>query len=137
MKPLFQIAENENIIVIERTLPESINGFFHRENDFNLICLERNLRRVQRKITLAHEIGHYFTSSGNVIFQDREFFNTCSLDEHLARKWAAEFLIPEDQLIMYINHLDGDYLNEYELADIFGVTPEFVRFRVNIRSNIK
>jgi len=112
MKILYRIAENESITVIERFLPESINGFFHRENNFNLICVERRLGKAQRKITLAHELGHYFTSSENVIYQDREFFNTCSLDEH-----------------------DEDYLNEFELADIFGVTPEFVRFRVNIRRN--
>lgn len=32
--------------------------------------------------------------------------------------------------------LRRDYLNEFELADIFGVTSEFVRFRVNIRKNM-
>jgi Zn-dependent peptidase ImmA (M78 family) len=116
MKLLYRIAENENIIVIERSLPDSINGFFHRESNFNLICLERSLKKTQRRITFAHEVGHYFTSTGNVVYQDREFFNTCSRDEYYARKWAAEFLIPEEQLKMYINHLDGDYLNEYELA---------------------
>lgn len=135
MKLLYQIAENENIIVIERILPESINGFFHMGQDFNLICLERSFKKAQKRITLAHELGHYFTTSGNVVYQGREFFNACSLDEHLARKWVAVFLIPEEQLMMYVNHLDGDYLNEFELADIFGVTPEFVRFRLNLIKN--
>jgi len=135
MKQLYEIAENENINVIERNMPNSFNGFFYREGKFNLICLKRRLRKVYKRITFAHELGHYFTSSGNVLFQDRESFNTCSKNEYLARKWAAEYLIHKDQLTMYLNHLDGDYLNEYELADIFNVTADFVRFRINILRN--
>jgi Zn-dependent peptidase ImmA (M78 family) len=135
MKQLYQIAENENINVIERNIPDSFNGFFYRNGKFNLICLKRKLRKVYKRITFAHELGHYYTSSGNALFQDRDFFNTCSQNEYLARKWAAEYLIPKEQLIMYLNHLDGDYINEYELADIFNVTPEFVMFRVNILNN--
>lgn len=97
MEALYRIAENENIIVIESCLPNSLNGFFYRNNRFNLICLKRELKKINKRITFAHELGRYFTSGGNVLFQDREFFNNCSRYEYLARKWIAEFLIPKER----------------------------------------
>ncbi len=67
MQKLYQLAENENILVKEEHLPGSIKGLFYREGKFNLICLEKRLNDTNKRIVFAEELGHYFTSYGNTL----------------------------------------------------------------------
>lgn len=133
MKKLFEIAECENIKVIEKQLPSRIKGFFYRNGKFNLICLEKRLNKINKRIVFAEEIGHYFTSYDNTFNMSRPDFGTCSKDEYTARKWAAKFLIP-DKVLKKIVQRDSN-LNFKQIADELGVTREFLEFRYSVWEN--
>lgn len=129
MYKLYKLAENENILVKEehRGLPESIRSFFYRECKFNLICLEKRLNRTNKRIVFAEELGHFFTSYGDTLNLSKPDFNILSKTEYLARKWAAEFLVP-DRIFkrLLINNLFD--MGIYDIAENLGVNIDFLQF---------
>lgn len=133
MNKLFELAENENIKVMEKYLPNTIKGFFYRNGKFNLICLEQRLNRINKKIIFAEELGHYFTSHGDSFNLSRPDFVTCSVTEYRARRWAAKFLIP-DKVFKKILQRDMN-LNYKQIADELEVTKELLEFRYNVFMN--
>jgi Zn-dependent peptidase ImmA (M78 family) len=133
MKKLFELAENENIKVIEKYLPNRIKGFFYRKEKTCIICLEQRLNRTNKRIIFAEELGHYYTSSGDAFDLSRPDFTTCSKNEYLARKWAAKYLIP-DRKFKKIIETDSN-LNLKQIADDLGVNKEFLEFRYNVYLN--
>ena len=73
---------------------------------------------AERKYILAEEIGHYHTSSGNILDQ-----STVSnrKQEHLARMWAYDKLI---NLIGIIDCYKAGCRNRYEAAEYLNVPEE-------------
>lgn len=66
-----------------------------------MIFLDNSIKKDRRlhTSTLAHELGHYFTSFGNSIEQTnytKKILN--GKYENKADKWACEFLVPEQDL---------------------------------------
>ena len=76
---------------------------------------------MDERLKLSHELGHCMTGS---------FYNAdaaCDVrqkHERRADRWAVEHLITADELEAAV--ADG-YTNEWELAEYFDVTPDFVR----------
>ena len=133
MKELFELAENENIKVIEKYLPNRIKGFFYRNGKSCIICFEKRLNKTNKRIIFAEELGHYYTSSGHIFNLSRPDFDTCSKNEYLARKWAAKFLIP-DRKFKKIIEKDSN-LNLKQVADELGVSKELLEFKWNVWGN--
>ena len=130
MRKLFELAENENIRVIEKYLPNRIKGFFYRNGKTCIICLEKRLNKTNKRMVFAEELGHYYTSPGNAFNLSRPDFNTYSKNEYLARKWAAKFLIPDRQFKKIIEK--DCNLNLKQVADELEVSKEFLEFRWNV-----
>lgn len=114
---LLQITKNEGIEYIEMTFPADLKGLCKN----NKIGIAKGLTITEKKCTLGEELGHYYTTVGNIIVlesvQNRK-------QERQARKWAYEKLIPLKSLITA--SAEG-CANLYELAEYLDVTEAFLK----------
>lgn len=107
---------NPHLIVKEKDLPVSkgrIKG--------NKIAIRRNLSTKEKCCVLAEELGHYYTTSGNILDQSKI---SNRKQELKARLWAYDKLIGLSGIIQ--GYRSG-CRNQYELAECLGVTEEFLQ----------
>jgi len=87
----------------------------------NIIWLNQRLTTdTEKACVLAEELGHYHTSSGNILEQT-EVVKT--KQEKRARNWAYEKLIP---LWSFVRASKEGIRNSYDLAEFLNVTEEFL-----------
>lgn len=84
------------------------------------ILIERKMSNAEKACVLAEEIGHHYTSTGNILDQS-DVRNR--KQELIARIWAYQRLIPLKSLI---KANDYGIRNQYELANLLEVTEEFL-----------
>lgn len=114
IKELYKIAESNDIEVFNGNFPIckgiASDGFIGIDND---------LKGAGETVCLAHELGHCMTGA---------FYSVTApmLDrvraERKADKWAIKKLVPADELE---RAMKCHYL--FEVAEIFGVTEDFIR----------
>jgi len=106
---------NEDLIIKEKPL-QSSNGRIYN----NRIAIRHDLDTVNKACTLAEELGHYYTSTGDIIEQE----NTGNRkQEHRARIWAYEKLLPLQLFILAFKH--GCH-GIHETAEFLEVSEEFL-----------
>lgn len=84
-----------------------------------IVINENILTDTEKCCVLAEELGHYCTTSGNILSCICDTYN----QESRARNWAYEKLVPLTSLIE--GHQNG-CKNRYELAEYLNVTEEFL-----------
>ena len=135
MRHLYDIAENEHIAVEYKKLRAPLRGFYYTAPDCSpIIGLDHSLHSNYRlhRCVMAEELGHHFTSSGVRIAkrhcstQDRL---TIDKIEYKALRWAANFLVPENDLL---DAIASGLIEVWELAEDFDVTDEMMRFRMRL-----
>ena len=135
MLQLYSVADTENIVVEYLRLKSPMRGFYCKEPGcLPYIGLDYSLhsdRRLHRCV-LAEELGHHFTTAGQHI--TKRYYSTqdrLTLDkiEYKALRWAANHLIPEDDLLDVIA---SGLCEIWELAEEFDVTDEMMRFRMRL-----
>lgn len=89
------------------------------------IFIRDNLTNTQKVCTLVEEIGHHFTTTGNILdpskLENRK-------QERKARAWGYEKLVG---IIDLVNAYKDGVRNRYELAEYLGVTEEFIEDAIN------
>jgi Zn-dependent peptidase ImmA (M78 family) len=75
---------------------------------------------IEKTCILAEELGHYFTSHGDIIDQNK---TESRKQEKRARNWAYEKLIP---LSAFIKAYNNGIKNRYELSQFLDVTEDFI-----------
>lgn len=83
------------------------------------VAIDRMLTNVEKKCTLMEELGHHYTSSGNIL--DLRHYSNAKQERH-AREWAAKELIKYDDFKKAIKIYD----NIYQVAEELNVTYEVV-----------
>lgn len=87
----------------------------------NRICINRNILLSSHKLcVLAEEIGHYFTTVGNIINQN-DIYN--AKQEKIARRWAHDKLIG---LLAIAEAYEKGIRCKFELAEYLNVTVSFL-----------
>jgi hypothetical protein len=76
---------------------------------------------AQEQVALAHELGHCETGS---FYNEHAALDVRRKHENRADKWAIRRLIPADALQRAL--ADG-YTEPWQLAELFDVTPEFLK----------
>lgn len=114
-------AYKENIEIVEMNFNDNIKGLYCD----NIIGLNKNIETAtERKCILAEELGHFYTSSGNIINNSI----LCKKSENTARRWAYKRLITLNDFIdafnYGINTLD-------DLANYLDVTLPFLKETIN------
>lgn len=85
----------------------------------NCIAIDKYISRCEKKCTLAEELGHHYTSVGNII--DMRLANSRK-QERKAREWGAKKIIDYDNFIRACKMYD----NIYQIAEELDVTCEVV-----------
>ncbi|PTM59586.1 ImmA/IrrE family metallo-endopeptidase [Desmospora activa] len=131
---LINQAAYEGIHVMFSKLEGRILAYYAVDAGQAFIVLSESLKKDTAilRCVLAEELGHHYTSVGigvpvtHTLYRDR---NKLTQDEHRAKRWAAEYLLPLDKLLRAfrkgIRHL-------WELAEYFRVTEEMIRFRLKM-----
>ena len=114
-------ADNQELIVKEKRIP----GYGGRICK-NRIAINKGINTTTEKACiLAEELGHYYTSTGNIldlsIVQNRK-------QERLARLWAYSKQIGLRGLI---KAYEQGCKNKYEIAEYLEVTESFLQEAVN------
>ena len=118
MTSLLTLAECEGIKIYEMELPENIKGLYYE----NSIAISKRLQtNTERKCILAEELGHYFTSIGDILNLKIE---SNRKQEIRARNWAIQKLVPFDDLVLAFQK---GYESVYELAEYLDVTEDFMK----------
>lgn len=113
---LLNEAESQGVKVYERPMG-TIRGLYGD----SVIWLNQGLTPNTEKVcVLAEEIGHYHTSTGNILDQKKI---TSIKQEKRARNWAYEKLVPLDKMI---KAYEAGVCNRYELAEFLEVTECFL-----------
>lgn len=124
---LLSEAEDNDLEVICQPLKGKIKGLYCDK----VIVINSNLPTTAEKTcVLAEELGHYYTSCGNII----DTTDTSNRKQEVkARRWAAKRLVP---LKSIISAFKASCRNMYEVAEHIGVTEEFLRQAFETYSHI-
>lgn len=113
-------SETQNLIVKEKDLP-GYNGRIYK----NRIAIRKNLNRTEKKCVLAEELGHHYTSVGNIL--DMEDLSNRK-QERQARLWGYNKLIG---LTGIVNAFESGCQSAYETAEFLEVTVEYLQECIN------
>lgn len=108
-------ADSNNLITKEKPLRANegrIKG--------NKIAIKSNLTETKKKCVLAEELGHHYTTSGDILNQD---IISNRKQENCARLWAYNKLIG---LMGIINAYKRGCRNRYEMAEYLDVDEQFL-----------
>lgn len=111
---LLDIAERNGVMVCEKKFKSDAKGLCKGSK----IGISKDLANAEKACVLAEELGHYFTTVGNILDQSIE---NNRKQEKVARVWGYNHLIRIDDLIQPI--LDG-CSNIFEVAEFLEVTAE-------------
>lgn len=113
---LLQSATASGIDVYEKVLSLKTKGLYGD----NVIWINRTLSSVEKTCTLAEELGHHFTTYGNILDQTKLKNRK---QELRAREWGYTLLFPLEKLI---DAQKEGIRNRFELAEYLNVTEQFL-----------
>ena len=116
---LLQIAYDDDVEVIDYKFEsDAIKGLYcNRVIAIN----DRLTTSTEKACVLAEELGHYYTSSGIILDQDK---TENRKQEKKARLWAYKKMVTMDKLISAFEY---GCRNRYEVAEHMDVTEEFLQ----------
>ena len=125
---IYQLIQEENIIVNELLLPNRKLGLYRKDSDGDFIFFHPSLNSntPYLRCVLAEELGHHFTLIGNYNYTGKVSYQTfinSTKEENKAIRWATEYLIETNKLLEMFYE---ENFSIYSLADSFDVTPEFM-----------
>lgn len=124
---LLQEADKENIEVVSLPLHEKTKGLYCD----GVIAINKNTpTTAERACVLAEELGHYYTSYGDILDQK----NVANRKQEIkAKRWAVKRLV---SLKNIIKAYEAGCRNIYEMAEYLGVTEEFLRHAFKAYNNM-
>jgi len=127
---IYELLDHFGIICVEDDL-DRVSGVITEVGDRTVIIVDRSLSSSKKREIIAHELGHYFFHTGNMILYKKKNSLEANKDERKAQEFALYLLVPEDKLRELLDVIDPPTLEE--LADEFGVTVEFMKERLSER----
>lgn len=115
-------AEKNGLKIKEKPLKHNLKGLY---NNGRIILDKKLSNNQERKCILAEEIGHHYTTYGNII-DENDISN--KKQELFARKWAYKKLVG---ILDIINAFKIGVRNRYELAEYLNITEGFLQSALN------
>lgn len=110
VEEIFKLLESSGIIIFEADAEEKIDGVsFVSNKGYPVIVINKNFSNDRKRFTLAHELGHIIMHYDYPIPDYRE-----KKLEKEANAFAAEFLMPADQIKNSLYYLKLNDLNEFK-----------------------
>lgn len=119
---LLKEARQRKIDVHEMPLLPATKGLYAERT----VWINRSIpTNVEKACILAEELGHYYTTSGNILDQT-DVRNR--KQERRARQWAYERLVPLEAIV---NAFHARVKGRHEIADFLGVTEQFLQSAID------
>lgn len=117
-----ELLQGETILVDDNAeLPKGTKGLYVETSLAKVIIINKKVRSNKEKTCiLAEELGHYHTSTGNILDQSKIENRKQELK---ARRWAVKRLIRVEQ---FIDAFNAGVRTRHELAEFLDVTEEFI-----------
>lgn len=131
---IYKIIEKENILYEETDLSKlKSKGLYMKLEGYKPMIFidKRIINNANTYISiLSEELGHYFTTHGDLVEESES--NNDSLikikKENLAREWASNFLINNDEFVQALL----DCINtKYDMCEYFNVNYEILDTKIN------
>lgn len=116
-------SQHDTLHVKEMRLSD-VNGLKGLYFDGN-IAIEKDMTSVEKACVLAEELGHHFTTVGNILDQTD---TRNRKQEHRARLWSYRKMFDLVDLISAYKH---GCRNRYEVAEYLEVTEKFLDEALN------
>lgn len=114
---LLKKADSENIIVREKNIP-GYGGRIYK----NRIAIHKDIETsVEKSCVLAEELGHYYTTSGNILDQSKI---SNRKQEYKARLYGYNLKIGLMGIVQAYEH---GCRNHYEMAEYLDVTEVYLQ----------
>jgi Zn-dependent peptidase ImmA (M78 family) len=127
------LAQEQHIAITLAPLPQKIQGFYSDFDENPQIAMNQDLLEgsSEYRCVLAEELGHHFTSAGETpSLTGMAYYDRIQRDrvESKAVRWAADFLIPTEQLLCKVEDCSVSCMQE--LAEAFQVTVELINHKL-------
>lgn len=122
---LLEVEEKGLIVDDEADLPPTIMGAYVKSKNADVILINKNIKSIiEKRMIMAEEIGHYFTTYGDISNQENTYSRKL---EKIARRWAYERLVSVDLLV---EAFEKGITDKFELADFLNVSERFLDYAV-------
>ncbi len=126
----FELIEALGIYLDYPTL-NNLKGFFCVINRERHIAINNNLTEYEQTLVAAHELGHdrlHLNIARMSPMKDFQLYDMTSKPEYQANFFAAELLIPDDDVITLASDIDMDY---YKMSHVLNVNPNLLTFKLH------
>lgn len=133
LKELFQIIEKENIIYEETDFKSenSLGIYLSVPSIPPTIGISKSIISNRNKYLsiLAEEVGHHFTSMGNLTITSKNYSEKLmkNKQEHRAKSWAANFLVSDEE---FEQALCNCISTPTDICDSFDITNEMLKYKI-------
>lgn len=117
-------ASNNGFEIVEKNFKSDAKGLCKGRK----IGIRKDMSDTEKACVLAEELGHYYTSVGNIL--DQNNVNN-KKQELVARRWATNILLCPADLIEACR-AGNEYISD--IAEYLGVTSEFLIDAINVFS---
>lgn len=116
-------------VLIEEHDPSSL-GAAITDHEFPFILVNAAQPYNRALFTLAHELGHILADDGTALLVHRSLIGTDDR-ERVANAFAAEFLLPEDEVKRYLEEWGRDAKSLSKMMVAFSVSWESLVYRLH------
>lgn len=119
-------AQDRSIDIQTTDLPTNISGLYYSNGkDEALIAINRALEtRAEQACVLAEELGHYYTSYGDLLTESTIDNTIIQHQENRAKRWAIKKLVSIKDII---EAYDAGCQSIYEMAEYLEITEDFLK----------
>ncbi|GAB6170971.1 ImmA/IrrE family metallo-endopeptidase [Paradesulfitobacterium aromaticivorans] len=134
LEELQQEAVGKGINLVKSELPVRIKAVYYAPEDLPpTIALSNDIiTQAEETCVLAEELGHYYTSSGNLLSANTDRVSILK-QENRARRWAARKIVPLESITQAF---ESGAQNRYEFAEYLGITESFFDWSISYYKKI-
>lgn len=127
----YWIEEKLGVCVHFAPLPSGLDGLSVARHDFRLALVSTTVSATRQRFTLAHELGHLYAGDAENVLVDEDVFRDRSPREVRANSFAANFLLPAEQLRDRCRAQDVDEDLVSRLIGEYRVSVDALAFRLH------
>lgn len=132
IEDIYKLIEKENIIYEEKNLSKiNSKGIYIQVDGLSVIAIDSSILNGNCTYIsiMAEELGHHFTTTGNLIEPSKNYMEKIikSKKELLARKWAANYLISDEEFVQAILNCIN---NKDDFCNYFNITYEVLENKI-------
>lgn len=128
---LYKLINKENIVLDENwNVGNDLSGIYLMLPGCPpIIAINKSIKDRKKLCSiLSEELGHYYTTSGDLTQQENNNKKVQAVKmETRAKKWAANFLISDDELVQALINCIS---TKWDICEYFNATDELLKYKL-------